>query len=193
MVLQFGGSSCVGFMSMEQRLRARDELSKIGRFEGPNYRHCDGKLEWGLNVIWQHVFGERLKYPLPRYPKVVVADPGRFNWIPIADATGVENKFLGAFTERAVWIEMVRLRPHARWRSTHANARRLVFVTTGSGFVQAQPFGRYDSLQFECGETADISAVQETRLFVVGLPPVQVPSDCEAEFELVDGAADDRV
>ena len=190
LVLQFGGASGCGFMSMEQRLRARDELAQIGEFVGPNYRHPDGKLEWGLNVIWQHVFGERLKYPMPRYPKVVIADPQRFNWI--ARAPGVTRKFLGSFTEREAWVEMVRVKPGALWQSID-DARRLVFVVSGEGICGAQPLGAYDTIQVEAGEPLELSAQRELELFVMGLPPVIVPKDSEAEFELVDGAADDSV
>ena len=190
LVLQFGGASGCGFMSMEQRLRARDELAQVGEFVGPNYRHPNGKLEWGLNTIWQHVFGERLKYPMPRYPKVVIADPQRFNWIPLAH--GVLRKFLGSFTEREAWVEMVRVRAGAVWPSTN-EARRLLFVMTGEGTVGTQALGTYDTIQAEAGELLEINAHSELELFVMGLPPVIVPSDSLAEFEVVDGAADDGV
>lgn len=190
LVLQFGGASGIGFMSMEQRLRARDELALTGEFVGPNYRYPDGKLEWGLNTIWQHVFGERLKYPMPRYPKVVIADPQRFNWIP--QAPGVLRKFLGSFTEREAWVEIVRVKPGATWRSTR-EALRLVFVVTGEGACNGQPLAAYDTVQAEALEPIEISAQSELELFVMGLPPVIVPGDSAAEFELVDGAADDGV
>jgi quercetin dioxygenase-like cupin family protein len=190
LVLQFGGASGIGFMSMEQRLRARDELARTGEFVGPNYRHPDGKLEWGLNVIWQHVFGERLKYPMPRYPKVVIADPQRFNWIP--GAAGVARKFLGSFTEREASVEMVRVKPGALWQSTH-DVLRLVFVLSGEGSLNAQRLDAYDTIQVEAGELLELRAGSELELFVMGLPPVTVPGDSEAQFELVDGAADDSV
>ncbi|MDB5875456.1 MAG: hypothetical protein JWQ07_4898 [Ramlibacter sp.] len=190
LVLQFGGASGIGFMSMEQRLRARDELAQVGEFVGPNYRYPDGKLEWGLNTIWKHVFGERLKYPMPRYPKVVLADPQRFNWLP--QAPGVLRKFLGSFTEREAWVEMVRVTPGAKWHSTR-EAMRLVFVVSGEGACGTQALGAYDTVQVQAGELLEISAQSELELFVMGLPPVIVPSDSAAEFELVDGAADDSV
>lgn len=191
LVLQFGGASGCGFMSMDDRLRARDELGRIGKWEGPNYRHPDGKLEWGLNVIWERVFGERLKYPMPRYTRPVVADPQRFNWLPVA--SGVARKFLGSFTERQFWLEMVRVKPGATWSSRHDQARRLFFVIDGEAECGMGSVGKYDALQAEAGETLEISARTELNLFVMGLPPVMVPTDGGAEFELVDGAADERV
>jgi len=193
LVLQFGGSSGCGFMSMQQRLAARDELARIGEFVGPNYRHPNGKLEWGLNVIWKHVFGERLKYPMPRYPGVVIADPSRFNWIPVQGAKGVSNKFLGSFSERAAWTELVKLAPGATWTSTHETARRLLFVTGGSGTAGAEAIGLYASIQTEPGEAMTLTAKDELQIFLMGLPPIVIEQDSEAEFEFVDGEADDRV
>jgi hypothetical protein len=178
---------------MEQRLAARDELAKVGEFVGPNYRHPNGKLEWGLNVIWKHVFGERLKYPMPRYPSVVIADPSRFTWLPVEGASGVSNKFLGSFSERAAWTEMVKLAPGAAWTSTHETARRLLFVTSGKGTAGAEAIGRYTSIQAEPGESMTLTATEELEIFLMGLPPIVIPKDTEAEFEFVDGAADDRV
>lgn len=193
LVLQFGGSSGCGFMSMDQRLAARDELAKTGEFVGPNYRHPNGKLEWGLNVIWKHVFGERLKYPMPRYQNVVMADPDRFNWIPVQGARGVSHKFLGSFSERGAWTEIVKLAPDATWTSTDETARRLLFVTSGNGLIGADVVGRYTAIQAEAAEALTVVAAEELQIFLIGLPPVVVPGDNEAEFEIVDGAANDRV
>ena len=83
LVLQFGGASGYGFMSIEQRRQAWKELEQFGRFEGPNFRWADGRVEWGLNAIWEHVFGTRLKYPRSRYKAPIIIDPKRFNWVSV--------------------------------------------------------------------------------------------------------------
>src|ERR1700748_2550390 len=67
LVLQFGGASGVGFMSIEDRRRGREALARAGRFEGNYYHRADGKTEWGLNAIWRQVYGAPLTYPKPRY------------------------------------------------------------------------------------------------------------------------------
>ncbi|MCJ0765210.1 hypothetical protein [Variovorax terrae] len=193
LVLQFGGASGCGFMSMGQRLAARAELAKTGEFVGPNYRHPDGRMEWGLNVIWEHVFGERLKYPMPRYPKVVIADPQRFNWLPTPETPKTRKKFLGAFSERGVWVEMVRIEAGGDWTSVHDSARRLLFVTQGSGEAGREPIGEYDAVQIEPGEQATIRAHSELVIFLMGLPPIVVPEDSTEEFETVDGTDDGTV
>jgi len=186
LVLQFGGASGCGFMSIEQRRQARKELAETGRFDGNYYHRPDGKVQWGLNAIWEHVYGERLKYSRPRYQNVIIADSKRFNWLPVAGADHVDHRYLGSFSERGVWIEMIRLRPEASWSSTESRGRRLMVVLSGRGALGQKPIERWTALQVECEETLHLSAVTETELFVVGLPPVVVPSDEPRQFDYVE-------
>src|SRR5258707_9060409 len=79
LVLQFGGASSYGFMSIEQRRKARHELATLCRFEGNYYYPADGKRAWGLNAIWEHDFGAKMKYPRPLYKDGVIPDPANFN------------------------------------------------------------------------------------------------------------------
>jgi hypothetical protein len=177
LTLQFGGSSGYGFMSIEQRRQAGNELRAAGgNFEGPSYRGPDGKRHWGLNTIWEHVFGERLKYPRPRYNQVVVADPKRFNWLPVDGTDGVEHKYLGAFSERGVWVEMIKLRPGATWLSVDQRARRLLVVLSGEGDSGWEPISYLTTIQADAGETLGLSAPSSSlELFLIGLPPVVLP------------------
>lgn len=185
LVLQFGGASHYGFMSIEQRREAWAELGKTGSFDGPFYVRPDGKREWGLNTVWQHVFGVKLKYPRPRYKSPIIANPKCFNWLRLAGAPGVEHKFMGAFSERGVWIEMIRLRPNAAWSSLDPRARRLFVVLSGNGQAAGQPVGYLTALQVEPGETFDLRAANdELTLFLIGLPPIETPAVESDEFDL---------
>ena len=74
-----------------------------------------------------------LEFPKPRYPQPIVMDPAGFQWRPVEASLGVERKHLGTFTERGTWVEMLRFIPSATWRSTSAEARRLLFVLAGDG------------------------------------------------------------
>ena len=189
LVLQFGGASSYGFMSIEQRRKARDELAMVGTFEGPYYYRADGKREWGLNSIWEHVFGSKLKYPRSRYKEVVIADPASFHWLPVRGVRGVFRKFMGAFSERAVSIEMFKMARAATWSSTDTVARRLIVVLSGSGTAAGEPLSYLTAIQADAGESLEISASTETELFVVGLPKVeisQVESDQYESEELGD-------
>ena len=177
LTLQFGGSSGSGFMSIEQRRQAGKELIAAGgNFEGPYYRSPDGKRHWGLTTIWQHVFGERLTYPRPRYNHVVVADPKRFNWLPVDGTDGVDRKYLGAFSERGVWVEMIKLRPGTTWLSVDQRARRLLVVLSGKGDCGGEPIGYLTAMQADTGEMLGLSASSSSlELFLIGLPPVVLP------------------
>jgi hypothetical protein len=178
LTLQFGGSSGYGFMSIEQRRQAGNELMAAGgNFEGPYYRGPDGKRQWGLTTIWEHVFGEPLKYPRPRYNQVVVADPKRFNWLPVDGTDGVDHKYLGAFSERGVWLEMIKLRPGATWLSVDQRARRLLVVLSGEGDCGCESISYLTAMQSDAGETLGLSAPSSSslELFLIGLPPVVLP------------------
>jgi hypothetical protein len=186
LVLQFGGASGCGFMSIEQRRQARKELAETGEFDGNYYRRSDGKVQWGLNAIWEHVYGERLKYPRPRYKNVIIADPERFHWLPVPDADHVERRYLGSFSERGMWMEMIRLGSGAHWSSTEPRARRLMVVLSGTASCSGTPVERLTALQVEPDETLHLSTGTGTELFVVALPPVVLPPEESQEFDYVE-------
>jgi hypothetical protein len=183
LVLQFGGASSYGFMSIEQRRKAREELARLGRFEGPYYYRADGKREWVLNAIWEHVFGSKLKYPRSRYKEVVIANPASFYWLPVQGARGIFRKFLGAFSERAVSIEMFKIARAAAWSSSDSVARRLIVVLSGTGTAAGKPLASLTAIQADAGERLEISASTEMELFVVGLPKVEIPEMASDQHE----------
>ncbi|HEX9462469.1 MAG TPA: hypothetical protein VGB82_07705 [Alphaproteobacteria bacterium] len=184
LVLQFGGASGCGFMSMDQRKKAWSELSKIGKFVGPHYHHPDGRVEWGLNVIWEHVFKSKLKYPKPRYEDVVIIEPNRFHWLPMPGSPGVQHRFMGSFSERAMWIEAVRLDRGATWSSAHPDGRRLLYVLRGSGRVDGTDIAAETAIQIEPGEVATMTASAPLELFLVGLPPIELPVEPSTAYEI---------
>jgi hypothetical protein len=155
----------------------------VGRFEGNYYYRADGKKEWGLNSIWEHVFGSKLKYPRPRYKDVIIADPASFHWLPLRGARGVFRKLMGTFSERAVSIEMFKIARAAAWSSADTVARRLIVVLSGSGTAAGAPLSYLTAIQADAGERLEISASTETQLFVVGLPKVEIPEVESDQYE----------
>ena len=192
LTLQFGGASGYGFMSIEQRRQARDELVAAGgRFDGPYYVRPDGTRQWSLNTIWEHVFGNRLKYPRSWYDHPVIADPKRFNWLPIEGTRGVDHKDLDSFSERGVWVEFVRLRPGVHWSSVDPTARRLLVVLSGAGECDSEGIEYLTAIESEPGESLSVAATAGStlELFLVGLPPVVLLEAESAEYD-VDAAPD---
>ncbi len=100
---------------------------------------------------------------------------------------GVDRKFIASFTERCVWIELVRIASGARWTSTHSDALRLLVVLSGAGDVAGQRIGWMGAVQAEAGEVLSISATEELQVFLTGLPPVRVPPVDTALYDIVDG------
>jgi len=193
LVLQFGGASGYGFMSMEQRRKAVAELAETGKWVGPNYHRPDGRVEWGLNTIWRHVFGVVLKYPRPRYRTPIVIDPKAFNWLSVAGNTGVDHKYLGAFSERGAWVEMVRVQPGAAWSSTDPKGRRLLVVTKGTGMAEGQSVQRLTALQVEQNELLRLSTDEGIELFLIGLPPIQPPAIESDQYDTNENPPEEQV
>ena len=167
LVLQFGGASGLGMAA--------------GRGRGPASERpqCEQRSE-----------RRAVKFPRPRYKNVIILDPAHFNWLQVPAVIGVERKYFGSFTERAFWIEMVKIGADAAWVSTCRKARRLIVVLSGSATVEGIKVGRLAAIQADAGEALYVSAFTETVLYIVGLPPVQLPRLPSAQFDVIesDGA-----
>jgi hypothetical protein len=162
LALQFGGASGLGCP---------------GRGRGPASRRADAERGRERRTI---------KFPRPRYNNVIILNPAHYNWLPVPGADGVERKYLGSFTERAFWIEMIKVDAGAEWISAAEDARRLMVALSGAATANATTIGRLGALQAEAGEKLRISASEEMVLHIVGLPPVPVPRARSDEFDLVE-------
>jgi redox-sensitive bicupin YhaK (pirin superfamily) len=91
---------------------------------------------------------------------------------------------MGSFSERGVWIEMLRLQPGSNWRSEESEARRLLVVLSGEGSIGDEPVSRLSAVQVEGGEVLELSAESELTIFLVGLPPIETPAVESEEFDL---------
>ena len=161
LVLQFGGASGLG--------------TGLGR--GPAARRPEGERQRERRAI---------KFPRPRYNNVIILSPAHFNWLPVPSVTGVERKYFGAFTERAFWIEMIKFDAGAEWLSTSKGARRLIVALSGAAAVNGTEIGRLTAIQADAGETLHVSAIEETVLYIVGLPPVQLPIIASDQFDVIE-------
>jgi hypothetical protein len=163
LVLQFGGASGLGMGA--------------GRGRGPASRRPEGERRRERRST---------TFPRPRYQSVLIMNPAHFNWLALPDAVGVERKYLGSFTERGFWIEMIKIDAGAEWVSTSEGARRLIVALSGAGTVEGEPIGRLAAIQADAGEKLQVSATEETVLYIVGLPPVQLPSTPSDQFDIIE-------
>jgi hypothetical protein len=163
LVLQFGGASGLGVSA--------------GRGRGAASRppQCEQRRE-----------RRAVKFPRPRYNNVIILNPARFNWLEMPGVAGVEHKYFGSFTERAFWIEMIKIDGSADWISTSEGARRLMVTLSGSSRVNGIEIGRLAAIQADPGEWLYLSAAEKTVLYIVGLPPVQLPTAPSDQFDVME-------
>lgn len=170
-VLQFGGASGSGYLSREEVHAGTEELKKYGTFEGGVYRRNDdvaGRRNTdGYQAIWEHVHGERMEYPKPRYRDPIMVDPSHYEWLPVAGMPGVMRKPLGTFTERQCGAEIVSFKRGTIYR---AEDRSVYLVLSGSGIVAHEGYRPLTALHLEGGERTDVVARDDTELLRLVLP-----------------------
>jgi hypothetical protein len=170
-VLQFGGASGSGYLSPNEVAAATEELKQFGIFEGGIFRRNDdaeGRRNTdAYQAIWEHVHGSRMDYPKPRYRDPIMVDPESYDWLPVADMPGVNQKLLGTFTERQCGAALIELVRGANYR---AGPRAVYLVLSGSGIVRGEPYRGYTAFHLDAGETADIVARDESTILCLVLP-----------------------
>lgn len=170
-MLQFGGASGSGYLSREEVHAGTEELKKHGIFEGGVFRRNDdveGRRNTdGYQAIWEHVHGERMEYPKPRYRDPIMVDPSHYEWLPVAGMPGVMRKPLGTFTERQCGAEIVGFKRGTIYR---AEGRSVYLVLSGSGIVAHEGYRPLTALHVEDGEHADVVARDDTELLRLVLP-----------------------
>jgi hypothetical protein len=164
LVLQFGGASGLGMAAARGR--------------GPASARPEGERRPERRDI---------KLPRPRYKSVIILDPARFNWLPVSGADGVERKYFGSFTERAFWIEQVKIASGAEWTSSTDAGRRLIVALSGEATVDDTKISRLAAMQVEAGEELHVTVTEEMVLYIVGLPPVRLPAIPSDQFDVTQG------
>ncbi|HXQ54054.1 MAG TPA: hypothetical protein VN802_23370 [Stellaceae bacterium] len=170
-VLQCGGASGSGYLSRNETKAGMDVLKEYGEFkDGVFRRHKDvpGKRNMdGYQAIWEHVNKKPMVYPKPRYSRPFMMDPANYDWLPVEDAPGVAEKFLGVFTERRSTARFVRLDPGA---TLEAKGRSIYFVVEGDGTVGSEALRQYTTIYLQRGERVAIAARDTVRMLHLGLP-----------------------
>lgn len=139
LVLQFGGASGQGFLSLDQIRAANAELLKKGKFEKGKY-YADDRGEGdepvdGFEAAWTLVNGRQLVYPEPRYNAPIIMNPASFKWRDRGQSA--QQKVLGTFSERQVSVKMLKLGEGGRLSVDEGAepSMQLLYVIKGSGKV----------------------------------------------------------
>lgn len=170
-VLQFGGASGSGYLARAEVQAGMADLKNYGEFKDGVFRRRDdveGKRNMdGYQAIWEHVNKRPMVYPKPRYTTPLFMDPANFDWLPVAESPGVEEKLLAVFTERRNQAGLFRI---AAGASYEARRRGLYIILSGSGTVDGQPLRRLTTVNIGAGERARFAATTATELLHFGLP-----------------------
>lgn len=176
MVIQFGGASGQGYMSLRQLFEGQKELEKSGRFEGGIYKREPTPDNPRVNqdayeAIWEHVNGRELHYPKPRMTEPVHFRAAHYPWQPVEGQPGAFTKELGSFSERGIRIACVKLDAGAAFALPDADQEQIVFFTRGSGSVSGgQDWHKHSTAYLARGEAPTLRASEDTEAVVLGLP-----------------------
>lgn len=174
-VLQFGGASGNGYLSLHQMEEGQEALLAQGSFEGGVYKR-DGTRgqQDGYEAIWETVFGEKVDYPKPRYKAPVLMNPQNFPWHQDPDCADVQRKALGTFSERKLEIEFIRLAVGTTFIPQHPSARQFLLTSSGAGHCGDAPYSPLTAIQIEPGEKAELVASEDTELLRLVIPMLAV-------------------
>jgi hypothetical protein len=79
---------------------------------------------------------------------------------------------------------MVRVRANATWSSSDVRARRLFVVLSGDGRIGSSWIARLTAIDVDPGEPLELNATTEMELFLIGLPPVELPAEETDQYDL---------
>ncbi len=131
-MLQLGGASGFGYLSVAQREATNAILNKKGEFrkglyywkdENGNEQSMDGS-----DACFEHATGRKLQFAEPRYTDVIAMNPDAFDWLP-EGSEGVSVKWLGTFTERNMRIGFVRLDANAVFGAGQHPSLQVLYLT----------------------------------------------------------------
>jgi hypothetical protein len=170
-VLQFGGASGSGYLSNAEVRAGMEELKQHGEFKNGVYHRrvpFHGKKNAdGYQAIWEHRHQRPMVYPAPRYTKPVFMSASHYEWVPVEGAPGVFEKLLGVFTERRTQAGFLKLSPGA---SHTVKGRSVYLILSGNGDIDGEPMRKLTALYLAPGESATITAREQTELMHFGLP-----------------------
>ncbi len=183
LVVQFGGASGAGYMSMAQMSRGARELATQGSFEGGVFRHAQDdarpRNRDGYEAVWSHVNGRELAYPKPRYGAPVFIHPQACDWQALADQPGVRARHLASFTEKDVRLSQVAQAAGAVWQVDARHAPSLLFALAGEGRASnAADWRTWTAIDIPAGESPRLQATADTVWFRLVLPDLRGTQSC---------------
>ncbi|MCD4850616.1 hypothetical protein LN996_07320 [Arthrobacter sp. AK01] len=166
MVLQSGGASGAGYLSVAQREATNAELAKSGEFKKGKYHFTDengvAQEVDGSQAIFEAATGGKLEFATPRYTDVIAMNPDAYDWLPQGEP-GVSEKWLGSFTERNLRIGFLRLDAGAVYQAGQHPSIEILFQINGKISANNEKYGPETGYEFLANEgPAPLEAIEPT-------------------------------
>jgi hypothetical protein len=172
LVLQCGGASGSGYPGRDAAAEGTAALQKHGTFkDGIFHRNEDdpGKKKVdAFQAIWEYFNKRPMVYPKPRYQNPILMNPDHFDWVPLENADGISEKFLGIFTERRTGASMYKIDAGSTFEAK--GGRDIFFVLSGKGSVEDEDYEFSTAVFLDIDEKAIFAANEETVLIDFRLP-----------------------
>ena len=169
MVLQCGGASGQGYLSVARREAVNAELAQIGAFKKGMYHYTDELgVEHAMDgslAIFERAMGHALEFAEPRYTDVIAMNPDAFEWLPHPDA-GVQEKWVGTFTERNLMLGFLRLAEGAVYQAGQHPSIEILFQIDGQVAAGGSTYGPQTGYEFLANEgPVPVQALERTDFF----------------------------
>ncbi len=155
LVLQCGGASGAGYLSVAQREAVNAELEKIGKFEKGMFHYTDAngvaQTQDGSQAIFEHATGHALEFATPRYADVIAMNPEAYDWLEQGDS-GVCEKWVGSFTERNLRLGFLRLDAGAVYQAGQHPSIEILFQLNGQVSAGGEQYGPETGYEFLANE-----------------------------------------
>jgi hypothetical protein len=165
-VLQCGGASGGGYLSVAQREAVNAELNKTGEFKKGLYTYTDenGEVQTldGSQAIFERAMGHKLEFTTPRYTDVIAMNPEAYDWLPQGDA-GVQEKWVGTFTERNFRLGFLRLDAGAVYQAGQFPSIEILYQIKGEVVAGGKKYGPETGYEFLANEgPVPVEAIEPT-------------------------------
>jgi len=182
LTFQFQGATGLPYLRHRDLHRAQDELEAAGGvFEHGIYRRTlpDGKVitKDGHAACVEHLTGQKIEYPKPRFSSPIVMHAENAQWIPDRKLPGIEHKHLGSFGVRRSGARYTRLLPGAvipAHVQEDAEIRYLVdgsITYDGKTWIGGKTEDRGTYMWIQAGaEVGEIRSVDGGTFWVIELP-----------------------
>lgn len=174
LVLQLGGASGNGYLSVAQREATNAVLNAKGEFrKGMYYWKDEQGVEHsmdGSDACFEHATGKKLQFAEPRYNDVIAMNPDAYEWSP-EGTEGVSMKWLGTFTERNMRIGFIRIEAGALYATPRHSAIQVMYLTHGKLEAQGEQYGRETGFELAADEApVTLRAIETTELLYFVFP-----------------------